>query len=83
MHIGPYQRDIMEQLRCTAEEAQIVETIMRENIFHSTLDWQTKKEFQSGARKAWKLFLSKREFFESHHRNMKALFHEMKKAHAG
>lgn len=82
MHIGPYQRDIMDQLHCTAEEAEIVEILMRDEIFHSTLDWQTEKEFQSGARKAWKLFLSDRDFFVSHHRKMKALFHEMKNASA-
>jgi hypothetical protein len=82
MRTNPYQRDIMEHLCCSAEEAQIVEGIMRESIFHSTLDWLPAEQFQDGARKAWRLFLSEREFFESHHREIKAMFLELKGAEA-
>ena len=52
-HIGPYQRDIMDQLGCSAGDAPMVEDIMRNHVFHSTLDWQTEKEFQKGAREGW------------------------------
>lgn len=32
-----------------------VEDSMRNDIFHSTLDWQTKAQFNKGAREAWEL----------------------------
>ena len=30
-----------------------IENIMREEVFHSTLDWQSREEFAAGARKAF------------------------------
>lgn len=32
-----------------------IEDAMRHDIFHSTLDWQTKAQFNRGAREAWEL----------------------------
>lgn len=32
-----------------------IEDSMRNDIFHSTLDWQTKAQFNRGAREAWEL----------------------------
>ena len=48
-HLGPYQRDIMDQLGCSAEDAAMVEDIMRQHIFHSTLDWLSEAQFRRGA----------------------------------
>lgn len=79
MHIGPYQRDIMDQLGCSAQDAAMVEDIMRNEVFHSTLDWQSKTELQRGARKAWAILEADREMFESHHREVRQVFEEMKK----
>lgn len=52
---------IMEATRCTAEESVEIEEVMRESIFHSTLDWQTREEFMEGAVLAKKVIeMSKR-----------------------
>jgi hypothetical protein len=50
-----YQRLISETLHCTEEEAVEVEDVMRHDIFHSTLDWQTRESLQQAAREAYKM----------------------------
>jgi hypothetical protein len=37
------------------KELARIEECMREDIFHSTLDWQTRAQFNKGAREAVKL----------------------------
>lgn len=53
--MGGYQKRIQEVTGCTDAEAQEVEDIMRHNIFHSTLDWQTPEQFDEGAQLAFKV----------------------------
>lgn len=62
--MGPYVQDIMKLLRCSESEAHMIEHIMREQIFHSTLDGQTQAEFNRGARKAARLLAADREPYE-------------------
>lgn len=50
-----YQRSIVKDTGCAPEEAPAVEDIMRNDIFHSTLDWQTAKQFRKGAREAYEV----------------------------
>ncbi len=51
-----YQRLIAETLPCaTAAQCAEVEDIMRHDLFHSTLDWQTREQLQDAAREAWHL----------------------------
>lgn len=52
-----YQESIIAATGCTPEEAPVLEEIMRHTIFHSTLDWQTKKQFDKGARDAYDVHL--------------------------
>ena len=48
-----YQKLITE-LTCITDPRNLamIEDCMREDIFHSTLDWQTRDEFEDGAIKA-------------------------------
>ena len=39
----------------TDQDLRDINECMREDIFHSTLDWQTKAQLQKGARQAWEL----------------------------
>jgi hypothetical protein len=48
-----YPESIMEIVSCSLEEAKSIEKIMRNTIFHSTLDWQTRSQFEQGA---WEAF---------------------------
>jgi hypothetical protein len=78
MHVGPYQRDIIKQLGCSAEDAAMVEDIMRTQVFHSTLDWLSAAELQRGARKAWAILEADRELFEGCYRDVQRIFAERK-----
>ena len=42
-----------------------IETIMREDIFHSTLDWQTRQQLADAARDAYELLMANREFYKA------------------
>ena len=54
-----YQRSISEATgRTKLREIELIEDCMRHEIFHSTLDWQTKRQFNSGARKAARVLAS-------------------------
>lgn len=62
--MNAYERDIVDLLDCSEADAVMIEYIIREEIFHSTLDWQTKAEFDRAARKAAKLLAADRQTYE-------------------
>lgn len=37
------------------EDLRDIEDCMRHDIFHSTLDWQTRAQLRKGAREAWEV----------------------------
>lgn len=47
-----YQKQIFEATNCDPSDAPRIEEIMRQHIFHSTLDWQSPSQFNNGAKKA-------------------------------
>lgn len=51
-----YQNLISEATGVTdAKDLADIEDSMRNDIFHSTLDWQTRPQFIEGARQAWEV----------------------------
>jgi len=48
-----YQKSIVEITKCNPEDAEEIENYMRDIIFHSTLDWQSKAQFNKGAKTAY------------------------------
>ena len=48
-----YNKLIQVAAGCSPEEAADVEEIMRHDIFHSTLDWVPKEQFDEAAKKAY------------------------------
>jgi len=58
----------------------MIEDIMRNEVFHSTLDWQTRAEFRQGARKAAKILEGNREVFEEYRGRTLAAFDQIKHA---
>jgi hypothetical protein len=40
---------IMDATGCQREEVSKIDDMMRENIFHSTLDWQTREQIDEAA----------------------------------
>jgi hypothetical protein len=47
-----YREIIKQATGCTDAEAVEIENVMRDVIFHSTLDWQTRWELEEAARLA-------------------------------
>jgi hypothetical protein len=62
--IGPYQRDIIEQLGCSPQDAAMEEDIMRRFVLHSTLDWLSREELNRGAKEAWDMLVADLDLFE-------------------
>lgn len=56
-----YQQIIIEATGCREEDVQEIEDLMRQVVFHSTLDWQTRDQLEAGAREAWSLLQEIRE----------------------
>lgn len=47
-----YREIIRQATGCAPAEAARIEDVMRNVIFHSTLDWQTREELEDAARLA-------------------------------
>jgi len=56
-----YQEGIVKATGCLPEDAEAIEELMRHEIFHSTLDWQTKEQFDAGAKEAYNLLIEARQ----------------------
>lgn len=54
--MGAYARSISADTGVTNQaDLDDIEDCMRHDIFHSTLDWQSREQFAAGAREAWAL----------------------------
>lgn len=65
---------IFEDLNLAQEEAEMVEKIMREEIFHSTLDWQSEEQLLGAAIRAHDLFRRSEGFYRASRHHSKAQF---------
>ncbi|MFO1432252.1 MAG: hypothetical protein U1F76_19270 [Candidatus Competibacteraceae bacterium] len=64
-HRSAYADLIAEATGAPEKDLPALEVIMRNEVFHSTLDWQSRQAFMAGARKAMKIFLSNRRLYEA------------------
>lgn len=69
-----YLSAIAEATGAPESSLPILEEIMRDEVFHSTLDWQSASEFREGARKAYAIYLEDRGFYDANARWRKAVF---------
>jgi len=60
-----YEMMIQEATGAPPEILAILERIMRDEIFHSTLDWQTSRQFNTAARKAYKMYCEARPLYDA------------------
>jgi|GEM_PF-3416640 len=58
-----YQEMIREVTGAPVGVLAILENIMRDEVFHSTLDWQSREEFAEGARQAYAIYLDDMVFY--------------------
>jgi len=62
---SPYEEMIQAATGAPDEVLGILEEIMRTEIFHSTLDWQSRGEFDAAARRAWAMYRSDRACYDA------------------
>lgn len=65
---------IIKATNCKEEDVDVIENMMRDEIFHSTLDWQTEAQLIDAAKKAYR-FLPLRRIL---HRVIDEIDEEMK-----
>lgn len=75
---------ILIQKATGAQRADLpmIENIMRDDIFHSTLDWQTSEQLSSAARQASRLLDENRDMYEFSRASALAAFNEMRSTEA-
>jgi len=78
-HQSPYAPLISAATGARADDLPKIETIMRDEIFHSTLDWQTEAQLADAAYQAYQLLRSNRAFYEMHFSHLTTVFEEMRK----
>jgi hypothetical protein len=80
--MNPLHHLIQRATNAPARDLALIENIMREDIFHSTLDWQTRDQLVAAAREAFALLQANRDFYESHAAEVQAVFQQMRAASA-
>ena len=76
--MSSYRAMILEDTGCTTGDAGLIEHIMREDVFHSTLDWQTRAELRRAARRAATILAQNRDLYEQERAQTQAIFEEMR-----
>jgi len=78
--MSAYRMMIIEATRCNPGDVGMIEHIMRDDIFHSTLDWQTGAQLRAAARKAAKMLQENRELYEFERTQTRAISEQMRQA---
>ncbi len=65
--LSGYAQQIQDATGASVEILPILERIMRDEIFHSTLDWQTARQFNAAARKAHQMYRESHHYYDADH----------------
>lgn len=71
-------RLIQDATKAPAKDLAQIENIMRDEIFHSTLDWQAREQLADAARQAFARLNEDRELYGLDHACRMAMFHKMR-----
>jgi hypothetical protein len=80
--LNPLHCLIQDATHAPASDLAQIENIMRDEIFHSTLDWQTREQLADAARQAFARLNDNRELYEFGRASALAVFHQMRAASA-
>lgn len=80
--LSGYHAIIQEATGAPRHLLGLLENILRQEVFHSTLDWQTRAEFDRGARRAYSLYRRDSAFYDAHFALRAATF-QLMRAEAG
>ena len=76
--LNPRQSLIQSATGAPADDLALIENIMREDIFHSTLDWQPREQLTVAARQAFSLLQANRDLYEFARASALATLHRMR-----
>ena len=79
-HSAPLHRLIQAATAAPHKDLSMIENIMRDEIFHSTLDWQTAEQLTDAARQAFERLKQDREFYDLSSASALAVFQKMQEA---
>ncbi len=72
--MSPYHHLIQDATGAPECDLAMIERIMREDIFHSTLDWQSDEQLKKAAIQARQLLDQNRDLYEAERKLISALF---------
>ena len=75
---NPLSRLIQESTNACPKDLAQIENIMREEIFHSTLDWQDREQLAYAARQAFDRLNQDRELYDLNSACRTAMFQKMR-----
>ena len=75
--MNPLHQLIREATGAAVGDVARIENIMRDEIFHSTLDWQTREQLVDGARQAQEHLAANRELYDLEHQSWVEMFNKM------
>jgi len=70
---------IHEATQAPDHDLPVLEHIMRSDVFHSTLDWQSHEQLVAGAREANAILTANRELFDCEQQAARALCEQLAK----
>jgi hypothetical protein len=70
----PIRQLIQEATDARTIDLALIEHVMRDNVFHSTLDWQTAAQLRTAARQARSLLEENRDLYEMEQEQVMAFF---------
>ena len=80
-YLGAYAQDVRDLLKCSAEDAIMIEHIMEKEILHTVaFDWLSARQFNSAARKAARVLEKDRADYEEYFAGARAAFERMRAA---
>jgi len=78
--LNPLRRLIQRATDAPARDLALVENIMRDDILHGTLDWQTRQQLKEAARQAFTLLQANRDLYDFGRASALAVFQSMRAA---
>jgi hypothetical protein len=76
--MSSYQNMIIDDSGCSPADAGMIEHIMRDDILHSTLDWQSRAQLRRAAREAFQLLEENRDLYEQERAQTRTIFDQMR-----
>jgi hypothetical protein len=76
--LAPLRKLIQDATGAPLDDLGMIEHVMRDDVFHSTLDWQTAEQLKAAAREAYQLLKENRDLYELERKQALTFFAQAK-----